>query len=430
MEWSPQKNIAYRVSLPGYGQSSPVVWNGQVYLTAIEGEQKEKLHVVAVRLSDGQIVWHQEFAASQKGRNDPMRSRAAASPVVDAHGVYCFFESGDLIALRHDGQKRWQRSLSQDYGPIRNNHELASSLAHQGDLLYVLVDHDGPSYLVAVEKATGQTRWKVNRTQRTSWTSPVVTQVDGVSVVVVASGDTVAVYEAATGKELAQFNGLVGLNIVSPTAVGPWIVVGAGVNRVKPDVAASARSNCLLHLEHHNQQWRLTQVWSASKVVSAFASPIWHRDHVYFLTREGILHCLDARTGHTRYAERLDDEVWATPIAVGDRIYFFGKKGVTTVIKSGPEFEKLAVNRVWTAEEYAQRLAAARKQAEKSMPPPTKAPPGGPVVPPQEMQAVRYATVGDIVYAAAAVDGAFLLRTGTELIVVGRPVATADARQR
>jgi outer membrane protein assembly factor BamB len=429
LEWSPQKNIAFRIRLPGYGQSSPVVWKGQVYVTAIEGEQKEKLHILAIRLSDGQVVWHKEFAASQKGRNNPMMSRAASSPIADEQGVYCFFESGDLIALQHDGKLRWQRSLSQDYGPIKNNHELASSPAQDGRHLFILVDHSGPSYLVAIDKATGQTRWKADRPSRTSWTSPVVTQVDGTTVVVVASGETVTVYDAATGQVLATLDNLVGLNIASPVAEGEWIVLGAGVNRVKPDAAASARSNCLLRLQHKDGQWSLSQVWPGKKAVSAFASPLIYEGHVYFLTREGMVHCLNARTGETRYVERLEDEVWATPIAAGDRIYFFGKKGITIVLKSGAEFEKLAVNRLWTPEEYAARLAEARKEAEKKLPPSPpagKGPPGGPVVPPEEMQAIRYATVGDVVYAAAAVDGTFILRTGTELIVIRQPTGTSS----
>lgn len=426
LEWSPQKNIAFRIHLPGYGQSSPVVWQGQVYVTAIEGEQKEKLHILAIRLSDGRVVWHKEFSASQKGRNNPMMSRAASTPVVDERGVYCFFESGDLIALQHDGKLRWQRSLSQDYGPIKNNHELASSPAQDARHLFVLVDHSGPSYLAAIDKATGQTRWKADRSSRTSWTSPVVTRVDGTTVVVVASGDTVTVYDAASGKVLTTLENLVGLNIASPVATGEWIVLGAGVNRVKPDVAASARSNCLLRLQHKEGQWSLSQVWPGKKVVSAFASPLIHEGYVYFLSREGMVHCLNARTGEPRYVERLEDEIWATPIAAGDRIYFFGKKGITIVLKSGAEFEKLAVNRLWTPEEYAARLAAARKEAEKKFPPPSeKGPPGGPVVPPEERQAIRYATVGDVVYAAAAVDGTFLVRTGTELIVIRQPAGTS-----
>jgi len=80
LEWGPQQNIAYRVTLPGYGQSSPVVWKDQAYLTAIDSEQKEKLYVVAVHLPTGRIAWQKEFSATQKGRNNPMMSRAAATP--------------------------------------------------------------------------------------------------------------------------------------------------------------------------------------------------------------------------------------------------------------------------------------------------------------------------------------------------------------
>jgi len=88
LTWSPTENLAWRTALPGYGQSSPVVWGGRAFVTAVDGDQKEKLFVVAVDVASGTVAWKKGFAAGQTGKNNPMMSRAAPTPVVDGDAVY------------------------------------------------------------------------------------------------------------------------------------------------------------------------------------------------------------------------------------------------------------------------------------------------------------------------------------------------------
>ncbi|AWM38540.1 outer membrane biogenesis protein BamB [Gemmata obscuriglobus] len=420
LTWGPNENVAWRAALPGYGQSSPVVWKGRVFVTAVEGPEKEKLLVVAVDARTGAVAWKKEFAASQKGKNNPMMSRAGPTPVADAEGVYCLFESGDLLALTHDGGTLWHRSLAKEHGEIKNNHGLGSSLAEAGRAVFVQVDHAGPSYLLAVCKADGKELWKTERPGRTSWTSPVVTTFNNKAAVLASGGGTLTAYDAATGKELAALDGLTGNTIPSPTAAGDLIAVGAGENRMKPDLKASAKSNCLVRFGARDGRPAFEPVWNGTKAVSHHASPVVHQGHVYFVTKLGLVHCLDLKTGAERYAERLDDETWATPVGAGDRVYFFGKSGVTTVLRAGGEFEKLAVNRLWSKEDYAARLDAAKRAAADALPKPPegKGPGGGPPVPKAELEATRYSAVGDVVYGVAAVDRALFVRTGTELVCI------------
>jgi outer membrane protein assembly factor BamB len=419
LTWSSKENIAWRVPLPGYGQSSPVVWNEHVYLTAIDGPEKEKLFALALNAKSGQVVWSNEFPASRKGKNNPMMSRAAPTPVVDADGVYMLFESGDLFAFSHDGQKRWHRSLADDHGELKNNHGLGSSPAQDAQRIFIQVDHFGPSYLLSVDKKTGKDVWKAERPQFPGWTSPVVTDWNGRPAVIASGGTTVIAYDAASGKELARLEGLTGLNIPSVCPSGGLLAVGAGENRMKPDLAASSRSNCLVRLGT-KEGTAFETLWGTKKVVSGTASPVIHDGRVYFVSKSGFVHCLDVKTGEELYAERLEDTPWATPIVAGPYIYFFGKSGITTVLKSGPEFDKVAVNRLWTREEYDARLAEAKKKAAATLPPPPegKGPGGGPPVPKEELEAMRYSAVGDVVYGVAATTGTLYIRTGTELICV------------
>jgi outer membrane protein assembly factor BamB len=115
VEWGPEQGIAWRWTTAGYGQSSPVIWADRAYLTSVEGPLKDHLIISAIELNAGELLWQQRFPTSDPVESGTFVSRAAPTPVVDDAGVYCFFESGDVIALDHDGELRWHRSLSREY---------------------------------------------------------------------------------------------------------------------------------------------------------------------------------------------------------------------------------------------------------------------------------------------------------------------------
>lgn len=415
--WSPTENRAWSVTLPGYGQSSPVVWGNRIFLTAVDGDEKDKLYVLAVELESGKLLWKKEFAATQKGKNNPMMSRAAPTPVVDGQAVYALFESGDVLALSHSGEVKWQRSLVKDYGAIENNHGLGSSPIQTEKAMVILIDHRGPSYLIALDKSTGKNLWKTDRTSRTSWTSPIVTKVADREAIVVSSSGSLDAYDAQTGKLLATLEGLVGNTIPSPTVQNDLLVIGAGENRMKPDLVASAQANCCVRLTLKENKASFETVWQGKKIISQHASPLIYQGHAYFVTKSGLVVCVDLKTGEEKYSERLASLCWATPIAAGELIYFFGKDGVTTVLKAGPKYELVATNRLWNQEEFNKRLEEAKKKAEQTLPKAKEGtgPGGGPPLPKEEREASRYSAVGDVVYGVAVVEGAFLVRTGTEL---------------
>ncbi|MDP1797093.1 MAG: PQQ-binding-like beta-propeller repeat protein [Planctomycetaceae bacterium] len=147
---------SWTIRLPGYGQSSPVVWGEMVFVTAVSGDEKEHLHVLAISLQDGKTLWKKDFAATQRVPDGDAVSRGAPTPVVDAERLYAVFESGDAIALSHAGDVLWQRSFVKDYGDIKGPHGYSSSPVLAGDALVLQVAHAGPSYLLALDKATGQ----------------------------------------------------------------------------------------------------------------------------------------------------------------------------------------------------------------------------------------------------------------------------------
>ena len=393
LKWSETENLAWSIDLPGYGQSNPVVWGEKVFVTAVEGDQREKGFLLGVDAKSGKELWRHAFEPTQKAKWSYTISRAAPTPCVDAKAVYAFFEGGDLIAFTHDGKPLWARSLVKDYGEIKGGHGLGGSPAQTDDALFLLVDDRGPSYLLAIEKSTGKTLWKTDRPAKGSWTTPIITKRSDRTEVVISCNGVVAGYDASTGKMLWDMEGFNGNTLPSPSLAGEFVLIGGGAGRMKAaDGKMPVPSNCCVKVVEKDGKLTLEVVWRADKAVASYASPLAYEGHAYFVNQVGVMFCLDLKTGKEVYSERIDVASWASPIGAGGHVFFFGKDGRTTVIKAGSEFEKVATNRLW----------------DSSKNPPA---PGG-------REGSEY--LDPIVYGVAATDGAFFIRTGSKLFRVGK----------
>src|SRR5262245_10149272 len=164
IKWSPDENIVWKRDLVGYGQSCPVVWNGTVYVTTVNGPMKETNHITAIDLATGDERWTKSFEASSQAKRDVWHSQAAPTPVVDDTGVYVYFESGDVVGLSHQGEVRWEKSLTKQFGTPKNRFCLGSSPVLFGDSIIILIDDEGgPSYLISLDKKNGEQLWKKPR---------------------------------------------------------------------------------------------------------------------------------------------------------------------------------------------------------------------------------------------------------------------------
>jgi outer membrane protein assembly factor BamB len=365
LTWSDSEALAWTATLPGYGQSSPVVWGDAVFVTAASGESKEKLHLACFELKSGKLRWQHDLAATQTVKVSDYVSRSAPTPVVDANRIYAFFESGELVALDHAGKELWQRHLTTELGEFRGNHGVGGSLAATKDSLLVLVDHSGPSYLLAVDKATGRDRWKSDREERVSWSSPIVSS-DEPAQAIISSNGVVDSYDTVTGKRLWRFAGITGNTVASATLTSNAIVIGSsegGQQLALPrKLSGDVNESALL--------------WRSQDATSSFASPLVYRDLVFSVNKAGVANCSDLTSGKSHWTQRLPGSCWASPIGASQRVYYFGKDGVTTVVSADAKFQRLAENRL---------------------------------------------TIDGRVYGVAAVHGAFVLRTGEKLICVGQP---------
>ncbi|MCA9077894.1 MAG: PQQ-binding-like beta-propeller repeat protein [Planctomycetaceae bacterium] len=327
------EEIAWSCELTGYGQSSPVVWQGQVYVTSVSGANKETCHIAAFDVSNGEKRWQIDLANATPQESSNYVSKAAPSPAVDEDGLICFFEGGNLLALTHDGQQRWERDLVEEYGEIGSRHGLSASVEQDETSAYVWVERSEAPYVLAVKKSDGTNRWKVEGVGATSWSSPRLVPVEGGSHLVLSAIGSLIGLDPASGERLWTVSDVSGNSTPTPMPLGEGqFLIGATVGRGESDGGNAAASNGVVTISRDGDGWKSEYLWQAKRATSSFSSPIAHQGLAYFVNRTGVLYGLDLETGEERFAERLSGSSWATPLGIGDQLYVFGRDGKIDVV--------------------------------------------------------------------------------------------------
>jgi len=407
LTWTPA-DIRWTADLQGYGQSSPVVWGKHVYVTSAQGDNKETLRVTALNLASGKTAWSQAHPSSDPVKVSYLVSRAAPSPVCDAAGVYAFFESGDLCAFDHEGVKRWNVSLSEKFGKFKNKFGLSASLVQTPEAVIALIDHDGPSYLVAINKSDGSVRWKTSRGEAgRSWSSPGLVKIGGKMQIVCSSGGTLNGYDPQSGKRLWQSGEIQGNTAATPIDLGGYFLTASLIRPSDGTGKEAAQSNRLIEVKSENGGFRVKTHWIAARARGSFSSPVASGEEAYWINPTGVLYCLDRASGKQHYAQRLPcGPCWATPLIVGDRLYCIGKSGVVAVLKRGPQFKVLAgENRTWSNDESEKKSATS-----------TKLRPEDESSPARRQAAARNS--GPVQYAAIVTGNRLLIRTGDRVFCI------------
>lgn len=389
LQWTPD-SVRWQATLSGYGQSCPAIFGDKVFVTSVAGAKKESQITECFDLGTGKKTWEHILSSSFPVESSPMVSRAAPTPIADEQGVYVFFESGDLIALDHAGTVKWQRTLQREFGSFENKFGLSATPVQTAKHIYVLLDHSGDSRLLCADKATGATTWQAARGKRAhSWSSPAAIQVDGQPAIVCSSVGSLDAYSSVDGKLLCSYDKVGGNSVATPYDLGNGRFLVSSLVRPADGPSENALvSNLSAKIVREGDAYRLDIEWIAEEARGSFCSPIEHAGFSYFLNPQGVLYCLDSKTGKQHYAKRTScGACWATPFAVGDRLYLFGKEGSTAVLKVGAAYEELASgNQTWAND----------SNADESNPSPMRR--GGPTL-----------------YASVPFESGFLIRRGDAL---------------
>jgi outer membrane protein assembly factor BamB len=361
---APAKNIAWKVEIPGLGISSPIVWQDRIYLTtaiatdrpgapdaALEPPdqravpQPKVVHefaVLAIDRRDGRIIWQKKLAdAVPHEGGHRTNSHASSSPVTDGEHIYANFGSRGVHCLDMAGEVIWSKSL----GAMRTRRQYGegSSPAVYGDRVIVTWDHEGDSFLVTFDKRTGEELWRQPREEVTSWSTPVVVEVDGRTQVVVNATTASRGYDLHSGDVVWSLPGMT-VNCI------PIPIYAYGIAYLMSGYRGQMLQAVRLAGATGDLQGSKNVVWKHTRSTSYVPSATLLNGRLYFLRgNSAVLSCLDAKTGNVLYeGQRLPGlrQVYSSPIGADGRLYVTSRDGVTIVIADGPKFEQLAVNRL------------------------------------------------------------------------------------
>ena len=372
LDWSSEKNLAWTAELPGGGWSSPVVVADRLFLTTAVSEETGRpagfgrgvaqmgrfsqasapknpvsfeLHCLS--LVDGKQLW-KKVVDNRKPpfKIHPSNTYATESPATDGQRIFVYFGGIGVVACFDlEGNEVWKRDLGAF--PTGNGFGSGSSLAIDGQRLFIQCDNDEQSFLTALDTATGNELWRKEREGRTSWSTPLIWKNRVRTELIACGSGFVTSYDLQTGATLWQLNGMGGSFSSSPASDDDRIYFGnSGPGSRGPLVAVNAGAEGLLDVEGDiDSQPGIAWVQKASG--PGMASPVVASDRLYVVSN-GVLACLDAKTGERLYRDRLPEmsSVAASLWVAGDKLFILGESGKTAVIKVGDAFEVLGENQI------------------------------------------------------------------------------------
>ncbi|MEP7307782.1 MAG: PQQ-binding-like beta-propeller repeat protein [Acidobacteriota bacterium] len=358
VEWSETKNIRWKVEIPGRGFASPVVWGDRIFLLtavpvgvdgasthgprgSIQPRDMHRFVVLALDRRTGKIVWER---TAREGRPHEATHQdngtwASSSAITDGRHVFAWFESQGMFAYDMDGTLLWQKDLGDKQ--MRQQFGEGSTPALHGNRIVVVWDHQGQSFVVALDALTGNEIWRAARDEIDSWATPLIVEHEGRAQVVTNGMNRLRSYDLETGKIVWDSPGTTMNAIPSPVAADGLVIVASGFrgNNLKAIRLADARGD----LGASN-----AIAWSLDRDTPYVPSPLLYDGILYLLkSNSGILSALDAKTGKPHYQlRRLEGlpELFSSPVGASGRVYLTGREGTTLVIRHGPTFEVLAKN--------------------------------------------------------------------------------------
>ncbi len=342
--WSEDRNVVWKVVVPGRGHSSPIIWGDRIFLTtaAPDGSRRS---VLCFQRSDGKMLWETVVPSAPAESLYAKNSYASASVSTDGRSVYAYFGNAGLVALDFSGKQLWHVS----FGTITLYHGPGGSplLYRDRIILYQdqrLMDRSikvDPGFIVAIDKATGKELWRQKRDPQPGWGTPIAVQVGDHVEIIVNSSRRIDAYDPESGKLLWFCSG--NMVEVIPTPVVAHGMIYACSGRAGPTIAIKPGGSGDVTATH--------VVWTTPKGSPFVPSPVVSGDYLYTVNdMASVITCHNAKTGEIfgqlRAGEAVREGFSASPVAVGGKIYFTNDEGETFVFDPAPDFRLLHVNRL------------------------------------------------------------------------------------
>jgi outer membrane protein assembly factor BamB len=333
--WSATSNIVWQAEIPGTGHASPVVWNDRIFTVSALQESEDRV-LICIDRQTGGLAWQKTVFSAPLEHKHRLNSHASSTPATDGKFIYvAFLEQREMLVAAYDfkGEQKWLVRP----GPFASMHGFCSSPVLFKDKVIVNGDHDGDSYIVALDRETGKTLWKTPRENHTrSYCVPIIRELAGRTQMVLTGDKCVASYDPDNGKRHWVIDGPTEQFVASPVyseKTGLIYITGGfpdhHILAIKPDGIGNVTQT---HI-----------VWRSIKGVSYVPSPIIAGDYFLVVSDQGFGTCFDAGSGKILWQERLGEH-HASLVSANGLVYFLSDEGVTTVVAPGPQFRLVAKN--------------------------------------------------------------------------------------
>jgi outer membrane protein assembly factor BamB len=333
--WTESDQL-WKAALPGNGNSSPVVWGDKVFVTSANPDDGTR-HVLCLSAADGKLLWRQDFP-SHTHHIHQLNTLASSTPTVDAQRVYCAWSTPEeftVVALGHDGSLDWRANL----GPFASQHGFGTSPILFDDLLIIANDQDADSFLIALDRASGTTRWKVPRKhiaeQNTCYATPCLyRRPNGPAELIVCSrAYGITSIDPRSGETLWEKGALPRRAVSSPIVVGGLILASCG---------EGSGNNNVVAVKPYADGAQAEVAYQLDRTTAPYVPTMVAKDDLVFLWGDrGIVTCIDAGDGKIHWRERVGGNYYGSPVLVGERVYCISNEGEVVALAAGDKFELL-----------------------------------------------------------------------------------------
>jgi outer membrane protein assembly factor BamB len=363
--WGAKENVVWKADIPGWGWSSPVIWGERIFVTSAVSEnpldkpvvggypggrvKPEDVHrwmTYCLDFESGKILWEREaHRGVPPEERHPRNSYASETPVTDGERVYAYFGNIGVFCYDMEGEKLWERRWP-SY-PMRGGWGTGSSPVLHEDRIYIQNDNEKESFLVALDKITGEQVWRVEREEKSNWSTPYIWENELRTELVTIGTGKIRSYDL-DGALLWELTGTSGLVSLTPLSKHGLLYVGAGyhygpIYAIRP----GATGDITLDGDETSNQWI---AWSQPRGSSIHPCYLISDERLFVLFDAGLLTCFHATTGETIFPrQRLNTgggRFYASPWAYNGKIFLLNEDGTTWVVEDGSEFKVLGKNRL------------------------------------------------------------------------------------
>ncbi len=333
-KWT-EKDFNWKLDLPGTGHSSPVAWGDRVFLTST-GDLDGGLYVLCVGAESGRIMWRRDLPLAPFKKHK-LNSLAAATPAVDRDRLYVVRTEPErylVTALTHEGKTVWERDL----GPFVTENGCGPSPIVYQDKVIIGNEQDGPSFITALDVATGKTVWQTPRTSaKSAYSTPCVFEPKGGRPALIFNSQAHGIYgvEPDTGKILWEYDKAFDKRSVSSPVVAGEIIFGSCGSGGGGNFVTAIRAGDPSRARKPELAYQLKT--SAPYVPTSVAV----EDLVWLWSDAGIVTCLHAPTGELRYQERVGGNFFGSPVWVDGRLFAISTSGEVVVLEASEKFKVL-----------------------------------------------------------------------------------------